>query len=70
VPTQQWNGTTRELERLCAAIERNCACDEPVLQARPTCAAHALLSRQTTLDHLLFVYRTRQQFISQECSRD
>jgi hypothetical protein len=60
---QQWNGTPQELERLRRAIEQNCGCARP---PGPTCPAHALLTRQATLDHLLFVYRTRARFVARE----
>jgi hypothetical protein len=64
---QQWNGTPQELERLREAVERNCACAQA---PGPTCPAHALLTRQTTLDHLLFVYRTRTHFLAREFQPD
>ena len=63
---QQWHGTPQELERLRQAVERNCACAQPPRAPGPTCPAHALLTRQTTLDHLLFVYRTRTHFLTRE----
>ena len=67
---QQWNGTQEELERLCRAIERNCGCARPPLPPGPTCPAHALLTRQATLDHLLFVYRMRAYFLAGEFQPD
>jgi hypothetical protein len=66
---QQWNGTPQELDRLRAAIESNCGCAQAP-PAGPTCAAHALLLGQATLDHLLFVYRTRSRFIAREFQPD
>jgi hypothetical protein len=67
---QQWNGTPHELERLRRAVERNCACAQSAQAPGPLCPAHALLTRQTTLDHLLFVYRTRSRFVACEFQRD
>jgi hypothetical protein len=66
----QWNGTPQELERLRRAIEPNCGCARPPQAPGPTCPAHALLTRQTTLDHLLFVYRTRTYFLARELQPD
>ena len=63
---QQWNGTTQELEQLRQAVELNCACARPPQAPGPTCPAHTLLTRQTTLDHLLFVYRSRSHFLARE----
>jgi hypothetical protein len=67
---QQWNGTRQELDRLRAAIELNCGCAQAPPPAGPTCPAHALLMGQATLDHLLFVYRTRTRFIAREFRPD
>jgi hypothetical protein len=67
---QQWNGTRQELDRLRAAIELNCGCAQAPPPAGPTCPAHALLLGQATLDHLLFVYRTRTRFIAREFRPD
>jgi hypothetical protein len=65
---QQWHGTPQELERLCRAIELNCGCARP--PQGPTCPAHTLLTSQATLDHLLFVYRTRTHFLDRELEPD
>jgi hypothetical protein len=67
---QQWHGTPQELARLRQAVEQNCACARPPRAPGPTCPAHALLTRQATLDHLLFVYRTRTRFLAREFQRD
>jgi hypothetical protein len=67
---QQWNGTHRELQHLRAAIERHCACVRPPEPPGPTCPAHALLTCQATLDHLLFVYRTRAHYLAREFQAD
>ena len=67
---QQWNGTPHELARLRQAVELNCGCARPPEAPGPTCAAHALLTRQATLDHLLFVYRVRTHFLDREFQPD
>ena len=67
---QQWNGTTHELEQLRRAIELNCDCARPSQTPGPACPAHTLLMSQATLDHLLFVYRTRVRFVSYEFQPD
>ena len=67
---QQWNGTTQELEQLRQAVELNCGCARPPQVPGPTCPAHAPLTSQATLDHLLFVYRTRAQFRMREFQPD
>jgi hypothetical protein len=67
---EQWHGTPQELERLRQAVERNCGCARPPRAPGPTCPAHALLTRQATLDHLLFVYRTRTRFLDREFQPD
>jgi hypothetical protein len=36
----------------------------------PTCPAHTLLTRRASLDHLLFVYRTRSRFLAREFQPD
>jgi hypothetical protein len=63
----RWHGTDAEFVRLRQAIERNCLC--PGL-ARPgdeaICPAHALLTRQSALDHLLYAYRARERFMDEE----
>ena len=63
---QQWNGTTEELAQLRQAVEVNCGCARPPQLPGPTCPAHTLLTRQATLDRLLFVYRTRTRFLLRE----
>ena len=63
---QQWNGTTQELEQLRQAVELNCACARAPQAPGPTCPAHTLLTSQATLDHLLFVYRSRSHFLARE----
>ena len=67
---QQWNGTPQELEQLRQAVELNCGCARPPQVPGPTCAAHALLTSQATLHHLLFVCRARFRFLSREFQPD
>lgn len=67
---QQWHGTAQELARLCRAVEQHCSCAGAGHAAGPPCSAHALFSRQATLDHLLFVYRTRSHFLAREHQPD
>ena len=70
MPIQQWNGTPQELIQLWQAVERHCGCARPPQPPAPTCPAHALLTHQATLDHLLFVYRTRGHFLAREFQPD
>ena len=70
MPIQQWNGTGQELQRLRVALERHCACARRPRPPGPTCPAHARLTRQATLDHLLFVYRTRAHHLAREFRPD
>jgi hypothetical protein len=67
---QQWHGTPQELERLRHAIEVNCGCARPPQTPHPTCPAHTLLTHQATLDHLLFVHRTRAHYLVREFQPD
>ena len=62
-----WQGTERELARLQRAIERHCDC-EPLADYGPphTCQPHNMLSEQTVLDHLLYVFRVRATFLRNE----
>ncbi len=66
-----WHGTARELQRLEAIVEGHCGCER---SGRPEefglCAPHRLFSQQRVLDWLLFVRRTRHQFISREFTTD
>ena len=62
-----WQGTHEELARLERAVAHNCDCASGMLGLPPlTCAAHLMLGDQTTLDHLLYVYRTRRVFMARE----
>ena len=62
-----WQGTDEEFARLERAVARNCDCIHVMLGLPPlTCPAHLMLDDQTTLDHLLYVYRTRRVFVTRE----
>ena len=62
-----WQGTGNEFARLQQAVARNCDCvDSEPGQVPVTCAAHLMLDDQATLDHLLWVFRTRRVFVSRE----
>lgn len=62
-----WQGTDPEFARLLQAVDRNCECVLGTfgLPSKP-CPPHAMLKSQSTLDHLLYVYRTRAMFIRRE----
>jgi hypothetical protein len=66
-----WHGTARELQRLEAIVQAHCSCER---SGRPAefglCAPHRLFRQQRVLDRLLFVRRTRRQFINREFSTD
>jgi hypothetical protein len=65
--TAIWQGTNEEFARLDRAIEHNCECVSGGRGPAPLiCAAHLMLEYQATLDHLLYVYRTRQLFMTRE----
>lgn len=61
-----WHGSRFELRLLQRATNGNCQCmDETPAQQR-TCSAHAMLTDQRTLDHLLSVLRDRTRFVAAE----
>jgi hypothetical protein len=66
-----WHGTARELQRLEAIVQHHCSCER---SGRPEefglCAPHRLFRQQRVLDRLLFVRRTRHQFIDREFTTD
>jgi hypothetical protein len=65
--TPTWQGTEDEYSRLEQTITRNCDCPAGMFGLPPTpCPAHRMLQDQATLDHLLYVYRTRRVFITRE----
>jgi hypothetical protein len=63
-----WHGSREEYARLCQAIDQNCTCSipDPAGCIIDCCSAHALLDDQRMLDHLLFVYRSKQCFRAAE----
>ena len=61
---KQWNGTDSELLALRVAVENHCSCEEG--GKGKTCDAHAMLTNQTVLDHMVFVYRSRQSYVERE----
>ena len=62
-----WHGTAREFARLHEAVAQYCDCERGMFGLPPTtCAAHLLLGDQSSLDHLLYVYRMRKLFIRRE----
>jgi hypothetical protein len=66
-----WHGTTRELERLEAIVLVYCSCERSGGRDElGMCAPHRLFLQQRVLDRLLFVRRTRRQFITREFTRD
>lgn len=65
---KQWHGSDPELWRLREAIQRNCTCSSGKAPQR-TCPAHEMLTNQSTLDRLLYVYRARDGFMSKEFAR-
>jgi hypothetical protein len=66
-----WHGTVRELQRLEAIVQGHCSCER---SGRPEefglCGPHRLFNQQRVLDRLLFVRRTRRQFITREFTID
>ena len=64
-----WHGKQREFARLQRAVGEHCDCLDGVFATAPRrCSAHDLLTDQSTLDHLLYVYRMRNLFIKREFS--
>jgi hypothetical protein len=66
-----WHGTARELRRLEAIVQAYCNCERSVGREEfGLCAPHRLFRQQRVLDRLLFVRRTRDQFITREFTTD
>src|SRR5262249_7736893 len=62
-----WHGTARELDRLEAIAQAYCSCEPSGGREGPgLCAPHRLFGQQRVLDRLLFVRRTRHQFMTRE----
>jgi hypothetical protein len=65
--TVTWHGTQREFTRLQRAVAEHCECLGGMFGLPPRrCAAHDMLTEQSALDHMLYVYRTKKQFITRE----
>ena len=65
--TASWHGSQRELVRLEQAVDGHCECIGGLLSfPAGRCSAHQMLTNQSTLDHLLYVYRMRKLFIRRE----
>jgi len=60
-----WHGSDQELFRLQEAIVHNCSSSGSVC-ADSECRAHAMLLDQAIVDHLVYVYRSRECFARQE----
>ena len=65
-----WHGTALELQRLEAIAQANCNCERSGGDEFGLCAPHRLFGQQQVLDRLLFVRRTRRQFIAREFTTD
>ena len=64
---KEWRGTSEELLKLRAAVERNCACASLAPGAQPSmCPAHQMLTSQLVLDHMLYVYRSKDSYLREE----
>lgn len=63
-----WHGTANELARLRDAIANQCTCEVQAMRnpSESLCSAHMLLRDQRVLDHLLFAFRLREQFVRHE----
>jgi hypothetical protein len=62
-----WRGSETEYGRLEDAVNRNCECVAEMLGLPPiVCPGHLMLEQQSTIDHLLYVYRTRHSFVTRE----
>jgi hypothetical protein len=62
-----WQGTDDEFARLQAAVAEYCDC-VPAMLGLPAqiCPCHTMLKNQSSLDHLLYVFRTRGVFVTRE----
>jgi hypothetical protein len=62
-----WHGTPQEANDLADSLAHNCACEFGHMGARlATCAAHAMIEDQRTLDGLLFARYMAERLIAQE----
>jgi hypothetical protein len=66
-PAAKWHGEPAEWNDLWLAIEAHCDCAYDLLAVRAAiCAAHLMLTRQATLDHLVHGRRLREWFVRNE----
>jgi hypothetical protein len=69
--TATWHGSRAEFGQLAAAVRRHCGCKSVRFRGvAEVCPAHAMLSDQRVLDHLLFAYRSKSQFQQSEWGVD
>jgi len=62
-----WHGTPQEAISLANALTNNCACEFGHMGTRlTTCAAHAMIEDQRTLDGLVFARYMVERLIAQE----
>jgi hypothetical protein len=62
-----WHGTRQEANDLVNSLANNCACEYGQFGARlSTCAAHAMMEDQRTLDGLLFARYMVERLLAQE----
>jgi hypothetical protein len=63
--TTHWNGTEEQFERLRAAIDTYCTCEED----KPMCQAHSMLTDQRVMNGLAWIDRMAMTFKNAETSR-
>jgi hypothetical protein len=62
-----WHGTAQEGNDLVKSLANNCACEFGQFGARlSTCAAHAMMEDQRTLDGLVFARYMVERLLAQE----
>jgi hypothetical protein len=67
-PQTVWDGTPREANELADALANNCECvvAQPDGNRLITCAAHAMVDQQRTLDGLLFARYMANRLVAEE----
>src|SRR5438477_11196311 len=62
-----WHGTDDEFRRLMAAVASHCTCTRDIESgAHATCGPHAMVADEHVLNHLVYVSRIREEFVSEE----
>lgn len=62
-----WHGTPQEANDLANSLANNCACEFGQLGTRvATCAAHAMIEDQRTLDGLVFARYMAERLVAEE----